>query len=195
MTGDVFPLWLLVSWSLPTFSWSLNNGFTTVMSPACWENNDRLETPCHGLCFESLANLHTQFKKYILPMHKWCSENWYYNIIFDLTTGYEKPSSPYSVVLYFWWGCRENLELITLGSDFLNPGLKSTTRASPRRLKMSVLATKLPSGNIPFFDFQLWVIINSQGQFQMLCFCRTKLNQVYWHYSTIMTQFGSKHRI
>ena len=27
----------------------------------------------------------------------------------------EKPSSPYCVTLYFWWGSRGNLKLITLG--------------------------------------------------------------------------------
>ena len=29
----------------------------------------------------------------------------------------EKPSSSYSVMLYFWWGCRVNLKLITLGRE------------------------------------------------------------------------------
>ena len=31
-----------------------------------------------------------------------------------------KPSSPYCVVLYFWWGCRGNWILITLGSEMVN---------------------------------------------------------------------------
>ena len=30
---------------------------------------------------------------------------------------YEKRSSPYCVMSYFWWGCRRNLKLITLGSE------------------------------------------------------------------------------
>ena len=30
---------------------------------------------------------------------------------------YEKPCSPYCVMYYFWWGCRRNLTLITLGSE------------------------------------------------------------------------------
>ena len=30
---------------------------------------------------------------------------------------YEKPSSSYCVMLYFWWGCRRTLTLITLGSE------------------------------------------------------------------------------
>ena len=33
---------------------------------------------------------------------------------------YEKPSSPYCVMYYYWWGCRRNLTLITLGSERVN---------------------------------------------------------------------------
>ena len=32
----------------------------------------------------------------------------------------EKPSSPYYVMLYFWWGCRGILKLITLRSERVN---------------------------------------------------------------------------
>ena len=30
---------------------------------------------------------------------------------------YEKSNSSYCMMLYFWWGCRRNLNLITLGSE------------------------------------------------------------------------------
>ena len=33
---------------------------------------------------------------------------------------YEKPSSPYWVMLYIWWGCRRDWKLITLGSERVN---------------------------------------------------------------------------
>ena len=42
------------------------------------------------------------------------------SIIIFITASDEKPSSPYYVVLYFWWGCRGNLNLITLGSERVN---------------------------------------------------------------------------
>ena len=38
------------------------------------------------------------------------------NVLF-IWVNYEKPSSPYSVTYYYWWGCRGNLTLITLGSE------------------------------------------------------------------------------
>ena len=40
------------------------------------------------------------------------------SIFIFIWVGYEKPSSSYCVMWYFWWGCRRNLTLITLGSDF-----------------------------------------------------------------------------
>ena len=33
---------------------------------------------------------------------------------------YEQPSCPHRVMLFFWWGCRRNLKLITLGSETVN---------------------------------------------------------------------------
>ena len=42
---------------------------------------------------------------------------------------YEKPSSWYFVVKYFWWGCRENWRLITLGSERDKGWFTRTTQA------------------------------------------------------------------
>ena len=48
----------------------------------------------------------------------WCNisgeaadEIWHWSL---LGVSYERPSSPYCVMSYFWWGCRRNLTLITL---------------------------------------------------------------------------------
>ena len=35
----------------------------------------------------------------------------------SVVSQYEKPSSPYCAMVFFWWSCRGNSKLITLGSD------------------------------------------------------------------------------
>ena len=52
-------------------------------------------------------------------MYKWGSENGYNNHL-SIWVGYEKPSSSYCVMWCYWWGCRRNLNLITLESKRVN---------------------------------------------------------------------------
>ena len=45
-------------------------------------------------------------------------ENWPYNhLSSEHIKAYEKPSSPYCLMWYFWSGCRRNFRFITLGSE------------------------------------------------------------------------------
>ena len=64
-----------------------------------------------------------KLKAYILTtnlkrrMYKWCE--WELVVAFIWVSN-EKQSSSYYVMQYFWWGCRGNLKLITLGSERVN---------------------------------------------------------------------------
>ena len=63
-------------------------------------------------------------KKYILPTYS--RENayvlWWELVVWSsfIWVSYEKSSSSYCSMQYFWWGCRGNLKLITLGSERVN---------------------------------------------------------------------------
>ena len=62
-----------------------------------------------------LLTFHSQVKNI---KRKWeqSSENWRITLSFI-----SNPSSPYCVMLYFWWTCSVNLKLITLGSERKKP--------------------------------------------------------------------------
>ena len=49
-------------------------------------------------------------------MYKWGNDNWQYNYIFHLSKLWK---ARFSILcdVYFWWGCRGNLKLITSGSE------------------------------------------------------------------------------
>ena len=47
-------------------------------------------------------------------------------IIFHASKLYEKPTSSYCVMYFFWWGCRGNLRLIALGGGRVEMGNQST---------------------------------------------------------------------
>ena len=63
-------------------------------------------------------------KKYILPTYS--RENayvlWWELVVWSsfIWVSYEKSSSSYCSMQYFWWGCRGNLKLIALGSERVN---------------------------------------------------------------------------
>ena len=65
----------------------------------------------------SLPSLKSTFSQpFKQKMYWWGSERIGSIIIFHLSKRC-KPSSLYCVMLYFWWSCRENLKLITLGTE------------------------------------------------------------------------------
>ena len=64
-------------------------------------------------------------------MYKWGSENLAVWSSFIWVSD-EKPSSSYSVMWYFWWGCRGNLKLITLYRLSRNRVWKETEMSAHR---------------------------------------------------------------
>ena len=100
---------------LPTYRNDCNNCcFTSIMTHAY-----NAEDMQRGLLLLLFSPFTTKFKNCILPTSKERSITEVVrisNIMFHLSKLW-KPSSPYCVMWYFWWGCRGNLELITPGSE------------------------------------------------------------------------------
>ena len=73
---------------------------------------------------------------------------------------HEKPSSPYCVMLYFWWGCRRNLKLITLVSERVKPpdnclGSLSSQSSSVNNGVFLLCVLFLPRHSMFYVDSQL----------------------------------------
>ena len=67
---------------------------------------------------EGLKPFHSQVQK-VHVMYECRSENWYKWVYSSfIWESYEKPSSSYCVMSYFWWGCRRSLKSITPGQGF-----------------------------------------------------------------------------
>ena len=66
---------------------------------------------------------------------------------------YEKPSSSYCVMLYFWWGYSRNLKLISLGSERV-PGetalIETDIQVEPRHVELGYFELPAISNRIGF---------------------------------------------
>ena len=75
-----------------------------------------MDSPPYG----ALLPFHFQVKKVSpQPFKEKCMSE-VVRIVSIIKGRYEKPSSSYCVMWYFWWGCRRNRALVTLGNERVN---------------------------------------------------------------------------